>query len=162
MAQPSEDEYLRSFDYGESGDQSTPAIVFALFDREYAIEIASAEEVAKPRAVATLPHMPGFVRGVVSMRGEMVVLIDLKMRLGLANAPTPYERIIIVERGSGDLKAGLAVDRLCGIVGLSAEMMVETMAGGEPCRNFSKGVYKAGDRTLVLLDAQRLLDFAPV
>lgn len=162
LASPSEADYIKSFDASDSKDENIPVVVFALDGLEYAIEVSAAEEVVRPKSAAALPHMPGFVRGVASMRGEMVVLLDLKMRLGLAESVSPYERIVVVEQG--DLKAGLTVDRLCGILELSPKDVVAASEneGNAYYNNFCKGVYKTGNRRLVLLDTQKLLDFAPL
>src|SRR5574337_293394 len=61
-------------------------ISFFLDGEEYAFEVADAVEVLRPRQMTEVPRTPDFIKGILSVRGEMVFVIDLKKRLNIGEA----------------------------------------------------------------------------
>jgi len=76
-------------------------VVFALGDEEYALPIQQVQEIirySEPRAVSSTEP---WIRGVISLRGKIVPVFDLGLRLGLHAEPGQDQKIVIVETGSG-------------------------------------------------------------
>lgn len=68
-----------------------------------AIDAAIVREIMDPTPVTTVPGARAFVSGVVNVRGEIVPLADLRVRLGMpAEAHTPDTRFVVIEVGAGD------------------------------------------------------------
>lgn len=78
---PTEGDYRTSLENIE--EPALSVISFYLNADEYAFEITGAFEVMKPKEYTEVPLNPVFVKGVISVRGEMVALIDLKTRLNI-------------------------------------------------------------------------------
>jgi len=115
-----EDSYRRSLD---ERLQETPArrfLTFLLAGEEYALDILRISEIIKVRPVTEVPRAPSFVTGIISVRGTIVPVVDLRLRLHLpAPEPGPAARILIVTQK--DEPYGLVVDEVVHVVRLHAE-----------------------------------------
>lgn len=96
----------------ESGDFECvrELLVFGLDGSAYAVDVELVREIVRMKSLTRVPRAPGWLLGVVSLRGEVVEVVDLRIRLGLgASTPGPSNRIIVLH-GEGDRVAGLLVD----------------------------------------------------
>ncbi len=85
-------------------------LVFGLDQGVYAIAVERIREIVRVRRPTRLPRSPEWLLGVVALRGEIVEIIDLRLRLGLpAAAPGRASRIIVLH-GDGERLAGILVD----------------------------------------------------
>ena len=124
----------------------------------YAVPVERVREIVRLRPITPVPRVPGCVAGVISLRGEVVQVVDLRVRLGLpplgADAAARTRRIVVLQGEDGH-GAGLLVDRVSEVrrVGENAlrpasgrrnEAVVALVAGG--------------DRFVSLFDVDRLLD----
>ena len=95
-----------------------PFVVFRLAGAEYGLPVAAVREVLRrPDAPTPLPNAPDFVRGVVTLRGAVLPVIDQRRLLRLPEAETAAgERARVVVIAAGEALAGLLVDGMAGIV----------------------------------------------
>jgi purine-binding chemotaxis protein CheW len=100
----------------ERPDPRKSLVGFVVGDIAYAVPIASVREIVNPVPLAELPHAPPAVAGVADHRGEIVPIIDLRVRFGLApfSDPRKSKWILIEVEGRG---VGLAVDRVTEVFG---------------------------------------------
>jgi purine-binding chemotaxis protein CheW len=100
----------------ERPDPQKSLVGFVVGDIFYAVPIASVREIVNPVPLADLPHAPEAVAGVADHRGEIVPIIDLRVRFGLApfSDPRKSKWILIEVQGRG---VGLAVDRVTEVFG---------------------------------------------
>jgi purine-binding chemotaxis protein CheW len=125
---------------------------FRLADERYAVEAACVQEVHPLKALTPLPCTPPFVVGVVSVRGQIVTVIDLKRFFGLPERGlTDLHRIVLV--GEGEI--GLLADMTVGLGHVKREALqppLPTLAGIGA--DYVKGITPDG---LVVLDIPRIL-----
>ncbi|MDA8434067.1 MAG: chemotaxis protein CheW [Nitrospiraceae bacterium] len=129
--------------------------VFNIADEIFGVAIERVVEIIKPQKFFTVPGLPAFVAGVISVRGAVIPLIDLRTRFG-KEPSGKKERIIIIR--SGQEKLGFLVDGI-------REIM--SFAGGEVMRppsifkgfktEYLTGLGKKGDMIVILLDIDNLL-----
>jgi purine-binding chemotaxis protein CheW len=134
-------------------------LAFRLAGEEYAIDIGSIEEIVKPRPATEVPFAPAYCPGLVSLRGKIVTLIDLRKRLGLeAEAPGRTARIIVA-RDAGRV-VGLLVDQVTGVVRLAPGAIESTpvVVGGVD-GEFVSGLGRVDERLVILLNLSRVLEF---
>jgi purine-binding chemotaxis protein CheW len=122
-------------------------VVFSLGEEEYAFAVADVHEVigaATPRPVASPDPA---VRGIISLRGRIVGVVDLATRLGVAGGTGDVHRIVILE--SPDGVSGVVVDDVAGVLTVDEEQIEElpVAAGGG-----TAAVVNLGDRVIALLD----------
>ena len=83
---------------------------FELAGSPYAIPVERVREIVRMREMTRVPRVPDWVRGVVALRGEVVQVVDLRMRLGLpAEEPNRRTRIVVLH-GDDDRVTGVLVD----------------------------------------------------
>lgn len=92
------------------GDLLRELLAFELAGSPYAIPVERVREIVRVREVTRVPLVPDWVRGVVTLRGEVVQVIDLRMRLGLRAEATDRRSRIVVLHGDDDRVTGVLVD----------------------------------------------------
>ena len=127
-------------------------VVFALGHEEYALPIQQVQEIirySEPRAVSSAEP---WIRGVISLRGKIVPVLDLGLRLGLAFEPGDEQKIVILEAETGT--AGVVVDGVEEVLMVDEDQLDDLPGGGGDAID---KVAKIDDRLVMLLDADRLL-----
>jgi purine-binding chemotaxis protein CheW len=95
--------------------KSEQFVVFQLADELYALPIASVDEVVRsPDKVTRVPRAPGFVEGVMNLRGKAVPLIDQRQRFGVAGQRDDRGRVMVVTIEG--VQAGFLVDRVSEVI----------------------------------------------
>jgi purine-binding chemotaxis protein CheW len=116
--------------FGEDTQPLKPAaqrescVVFLLNGTRYALPIRSVLELDAVPRITPVPNVPGFVRGVTNLRGEILAVLDLRTLLGLPPADTPERGRILIVRTADQPTAAMAVDEVRGTVGLALEELV--------------------------------------
>ena len=127
-------------------------VVFTLGKEEYGLPITQVQEIIRYAAPRTIPSSSPTVRGVINLRGKIIPVCDLKLRLGLTDADPDDAKIVIVE--SSGMTAGIVVDEVDEVITVGEEQL-EPPPGGEV--GYIEAVAKVGDRLLVLLDTAAVL-----
>ena len=132
-------------------------VAFRLADETYGIPIMLVHEIIRWCEVTRIPRSMPHIRGVVNLRGNVVPVMDLRMRLGLPPAPeTPETRIVVVEIGSGVV--GMIVDSVNQVIRIptdSIEPPAELIADVD--EDLITGVGKLEDELVILLDIGKTL-----
>jgi len=97
-------------DSSESLDEVRQLLSFELAGAPYAVPVERVREIVRMRPVTPVPRTPDEVRGVISLRGEMIELIDLRRRLSLGSIEPSRRTRIIVVKTNDDEVVGLLVD----------------------------------------------------
>ena len=137
---------------------SVELLCFRVGTEEYAISIMDIKEIIKAREVTEVPRVPSFVRGILSLRGNIIPIFDMRVRLGLPGAASSErERVVVVQRQGGF--CGVLVDEVVQVVRI-AEAGIEpppvVLEGMD--RDFVQGIGRVGGRMLILLDMEKVLD----
>ncbi|MEM8630237.1 MAG: chemotaxis protein CheW [Pseudomonadota bacterium] len=108
-----------------SSDQSARShemLSFSVGGQSYALEIMSVREIRGWAQPTPLPHAPAYVRGVINLRGTVLPIVDLALRLGLSEVEVTERHVIIVVH-VGAQTVGLLVDAVSDILTVSGEAM---------------------------------------
>lgn len=98
-------------------------LAFRLAGTAYALPVERVREIVRVRSVTPMPRVPSEVLGLISLRGEIVQVLDLRRRLRLAEAaPGRASRIVVVHGGDGRV-AGLLVDAVTEVMSVSEETL---------------------------------------
>lgn len=128
---------------------------FEVSGEGYAIDIALTREIRGWTEPSAMPDTPDFELGVINLRGEMLPLIDLAARLGLAS-PEIHARSVIIVAEVNDMAVGLLVDSVSNIIALSDD-------DTRPPPDMANGGQHDYVKALTVVDEQmiRILDLAP-
>src|SRR5450432_1931653 len=135
----------------ERSDPQKSLVGFVVGDIAYAVPIASVREIVNPVPLAELPHAPASVAGVADHRGEIVPIIDLRVRFGLPPLGDSRKSkwILIEVEGRG---VGLAVDRVSEVFGKGVTEIKPppALGAGDELRGISGVTTHDGALTFVL------------
>jgi len=133
-------------------------LTFPLGDEEYALDIEGVSEIIKPREITDIPRVPEFILGVISLRGIIIPVFDLKRRLKMGTGDlTPASRIIVCQQD--DRTVGLLVDSIRQVVRIpvsGVEPPPAVLTGLD--REFVEGVGRVDGRILIQLDLGNVLN----
>jgi len=96
-------------------------LTFCLACEEYGIEIYKVKEIIGMMTVTTIPQTPGYVKGVVNLRGKIIPVIDMRLKFGMVSqACTEKTCIIVVEigRDTGKNQMGIIVDSVSEVLNI--------------------------------------------
>ena len=128
---------------------------FLLAEKEYAVSIDSVREVRRVKAVTPVPQAMDFIEGVVSLKGKVVPIIDLRRKLGIPGTrQTTLNRVIITETSNHIL--GIAVDSVIGVTNIK-DSDIEPPDEVLKKAGYLSGVGKSGKRLILIMDITKLL-----
>lgn len=136
--------------------EQTEFLSFRIGENEYSVEIMSVREIRGWTRTTSLPHAPRFVRGVINLRGTVLPVVDLAMRLGL-DETEPEERNVIIVVDVGTRVMGLRVDAVSDILSFTKDQL-------QPPPDVTTSSRAAFVKALTILDDRmvRLLDLEVV
>lgn len=129
--------------------------VVTIGKEEFGIDIGGVVEILKAQRIYHLPQLPAFFSGVINIRGDVIPLIDLRIRFGI-DSPSGQGRIVVVRFGNE--KVGLMVDTVREILALDdeEERTPPSMVRGLRTEYLS-GLAKKGERIIILLNIGTIL-----
>ncbi len=136
-------------------------LTFRIGDESFGMDLGQTREVIEYSGVTKVPLMPQFVSGVINLRGEVVPVIDLAVRLG--RPPIEIRKrtcIVIVElhHEGKEFTLGLLADAVSEVREVSNEDIENAPAFGAKIRaDFIQGIAKIDDEFIVLLDSEKTL-----
>lgn len=146
--------------YNPDNDNNNELLRWVTFnlDKEiYGVNVMQVREVLRYTDIAPVPGAPAYVLGIINLRGNVVTVIDTRMRFGLSTAAiTDNSRIMIIE--SDKQQIGILVDSVSEVVDLKTSDIDDTPnVGTEESAKFICGVCNRNDELLILIDLNKLL-----
>lgn len=129
--------------------------VFKIGEEIFGIEISKVVEILNTQKVYSLPELPDFLSGVITVRGEVLPLLDLRKRFGVKSTDT--KELVIIVRSESE-KIGLLVDEIKEILSLNAQEITTppTIFKGLQ-KKYLTGLGKKDERIIILLNIDYLL-----
>ncbi len=141
-------------------------LTFKLAEEEYGLEILKVQEIIQMQEVTSVPKTPGFVRGVINLRGKVIPVVELKKKFGMdASEDSDKTCIIVVQVGEGDntMTVGVIIDAVSEVLDIGSNNIQETPSFGKDVNtDFILGIGKIGDNVKMLLDIDKVLSAADV
>jgi purine-binding chemotaxis protein CheW len=141
-----------------AGEGLTELLGFMLADEEYALDILEIKEIIRLQTITAVPRTPDYLKGIITLRGVIVPVFDLRRRLGLdAAGHGQHTRIVVVYRG--DEFAGMIVDSITQVMRVGVkEIEPPPPTIGAVEAEFIKGVTRHQERLIILLNLARVLE----
>ncbi|MCI6200058.1 MAG: chemotaxis protein CheW [Succinivibrionaceae bacterium] len=132
-------------------------VTFKLENETYGVNVMQVQEVLRYTEIAPVPGAPDYVLGIINLRGNVVTVIDTRLKFGLMPAEiTDNSRIIIIE--AEKQVVGILVDSVAEVVYLKASEIDDAPSvGTEESARFIQGVCNRKDDLLILVDLNKLL-----
>jgi len=130
-------------------------LTFSVGETPYAVPVESVRGIVRIRPITPVPRVSSHVRGVISLRGEIVQVVDLRLRLGLPAAETTRSsRIIVVHTDDGRV-AGVLVDSVSEVLRVTEDAILPP-TGGES--GSVESLCVRGEEFVSMIDLERVLN----
>jgi purine-binding chemotaxis protein CheW len=136
---------------------SNEYLTFTLGREEYGVEILKVQEIRGYDAVTQIANTPVFIKGVINLRGNIVPIIDLRMKFNLGDV-TYNEFTIVIILNLNSRVVGIVVDGVSDVIALSPSQfrsvpeLVSTID-----TKYLLGLGTIDERMLILVDIERLM-----
>lgn len=144
-------------DVKEEEEELLQLLTFQLGQEEYALNIMDIKEIIRPKETTEVPKTPDYILGIFSLRGTIIPVFDVSLRLGLPRGERgPQNRIVVVK--SRENFFGLHVDSVVQVLDIPLSKIdppPEILGGVEG--EFLRGIGKIDDRLIILLNLGRIL-----
>lgn len=128
-------------------------IVVKFGDEQYGIDIEYIDNIVRMQRITRVPNVPAYIKGVINLRGEVVPVVSLRLKMGLCEDEiTKLTRIIIIKLDNGEV-IGVLVDAVKEVVTLDTrEIEKVSYDSGEDKTNFISGIGKDKGELISLFD----------
>ena len=132
-------------------------LTFGLAEEEYGLEILRVREIIGMMEITAVPRTPAYVKGVINLRGKVIPVVDLRLKVGMAAEERTDQTCIIVVN-IGEVEMGIIVDQVREVINISAENIEEPPSFGDQVdTEFILGMGKSETKVTILLDISKLL-----
>ena len=144
--------------------ETTQYLTFTLAEEVFAIDISQVREVLDYTTVTKVPRTPPFMRGVINLRGNVVPVVDMRVKFDMTAADTTVNTCIIIVE--------INVDDETTILGAMADSVQEVLElepgqiepppriGTRLNTEFIHGMGKRGDQFIMILDIDKVFSAA--
>ncbi|MEL7371011.1 MAG: chemotaxis protein CheW [Myxococcota bacterium] len=136
-------------------------LTFLLGDEEYGVDILRVQEIRGWDCATPIPNTPDFVLGVINLRGTIVPIVDLRLRLGMpsrAYGPTTVVIVLKVISPSRDRTMGVVVDAVSDVHAMTASDVRTSSGLANVDVAFVQGLATVADKMLIIVDVDELLN----
>lgn len=142
-------------------DREGKFLTFVLTNELYGLEILKVREIIGMMDITSVPQTPGFVKGLINLRGKVIPVIDLRLKFGLPEKEyTERTAIIVVEThaGTSAVQMGIVVDTVSEVTNIMSEDIEDTPNfGTRMATEYILGMAKIKNRVIILLDINKVL-----
>lgn len=128
---------------------------FFLKDQFFGVPVQQVQEVIRYQEMTRVPLVPQVIRGLINLRGQIVMALDLRRRFGMPELPDSQLPMNVVVR-TDDGAVSFLVDEIGDVLQVDEENFEpppETLKG--QARELVRGVYKLQDRLMLVLNTER-------
>ncbi len=143
----------------QTTEDNLELLTFVMAGEQYAVDIERIVEIVTPRAATRIPNADASVVGIISLRGTIVTLVDVrrKLRHGLAPQGSDDTRVVVIDFQREIV--GFVVDRVLRVVKVAAgEIEPHPVVHATELDDSIRGVFRVGGALTILLDLDKLLD----
>ena len=128
---------------------------FFLADQFFGVPVEQVQEVIRYQEMTRVPLVPPVIRGLINLRGQIVMAVDLRRRVGMPDRPDAQLPMNVVVR-TEDGAVSFLVDEIGDVLEAAEDKLErppETLQGH--ARELVRGVYKLQERLMLVLDTER-------
>jgi purine-binding chemotaxis protein CheW len=130
---------------------------FVLGDAQYCIDILKVQEIRTYEAPTRIANTPAFIKGVMNLRGNIVPIIDLRIKFGLVEQRYDTQTVVIV-LNVAKRTVGVVVDGVSDVIAVpAADIKPPPELGGALDMQYLQGLATVGGQMLIMIDIERLM-----
>ena len=132
-------------------------LIFMLDNQLFGVSVQHAEQIIRMQSYTEVPESPAYLKGVINLRGAIIPLIDLRMKLGKPEVEPTTQTCIIVNK-VGDSQFGFIVDNVEAAVTFEDEDIksIPQFQGGRSNKDFLLGIAYHNSKAVLLMDVEKV------
>ncbi|MBP7401238.1 MAG: purine-binding chemotaxis protein CheW [Clostridia bacterium] len=140
----------------EEDTQKDKYLTFRIGTERYGIEIRNVTELIRVPPITPMPHLPSDIRGIISLRGEIVPVMDVRIRFGKESVPSTEKTCVIILTLNGR-RLGLLVDLVEEVLGIPQDDIVPPPELTNLRDRFVQGVGRKGEQVILIINCMELV-----
>ena len=152
-------EEVKAISNNDNSSETVQYIVVKIGNEQYGIDIQYIDNIVRNQKITRVPKAQPYFKGVINLRGEIIPVMSIRLRLGLEDDEfTDKTRIIIIKIDSSTI--GVVVDQVKEVVTLVQDNIekVTRTASDDAFSNYISGIGKSNDELISLLDIVSLVE----
>lgn len=142
---------------GTTTRENREYLTFLLAGEEYGIDILKVQEIRGYESPTPIANAPAFIKGVINLRGNIVPIVDLRIKFNFAEVEYSALTVVIILNISGRI-VGVVVDGVSDVLTLKpADVKPAPEFGSAFNAEYLTGIGTVGNRMLILVDIERLM-----
>lgn len=138
-------------------NETTQYIKIKMGEEIFGIDIKYIDNIVRMQRITRVPKVPAYIKGVINLRGEVVPVYNLRLKMGMQEVEETKKFRIIIIKMDGNF-VGLIVDEVREVITLKNDLVEKVYRDpNEPTQNFLIGVGKDGDNLISLLDLNEVV-----
>lgn len=125
-------------------------IVINSGDEQFGIDIRYIDNIVRMQHITRVPKVPSYFKGVINLRGEVLPVMSLRVKMGVPEAPENKENRIIILKMDGHESIGVVVDSVKEVVNIDMNTVERTTSDNGT--QFVTGVSKQKEGLISILD----------
>ena len=144
---------LKTIETAEAAEEAAQYIVVRLGEEQYGIDIRYVDNIVRMQHITRVPKVAPYIRGVINLRGEVIPVMSIRLKMGLSEDVEAKSTRIIILKHEQHGTIGIIVDEVKEVVTLgSSEIEKLSQNTGETKKSFITGVGKHNGELISLLD----------
>ena len=139
-----------------AGSPAKQFLTFRIGGEEYGMDILKVQEIRSYEAPTRVAHSPSFVKGVVNLRGVIVPIMDMRLKLGVEAQYNAFTVVIVLNMAGRVV--GAVVDAVSDVLQLSTEQVkAAPLMHAAVDTRYIRGIANVAERMLILVDIESIL-----
>lgn len=130
-------------------------VIFEIGNQSFGFDVSHIREIVKVTDVTPVPYVGKEIKGLMNLRGEIITLVDLKVKLDLMNQDDGHNRVVILNKDKYQL--GITVDAVHEVLEIKEEEIKPPVAINNFKVDFIYGIVDTDDNFILLLDIEKIL-----
>jgi purine-binding chemotaxis protein CheW len=143
------------------GDSEASYLTFVLNNEIFAINVAQVTEVLELRYITEVPQTPNFLKGVINLRGDIIPVINLRLKLNMNEVEDTEDTVIIIlnfQLNQKMMKVGAVADKVMDVMDIllpDIKLLPDITSTYDP--DFIEGMYKNKGSFLIILNIHSIV-----
>lgn len=136
---------------------STQYIVIKIGEEQYGIDIKYVDNILRMQKITRVPHTQSYFMGVINLRGEVVPVMSIRVKMALSEDEITNKSRIIILKVENNAPVGIVVDEVKEVVSLDERSIDEVNRSSKNEPTFISGVGKVDGSLISLLDLSTVI-----
>lgn len=130
-------------------------LLFYIEDMLYSVELRYVLEIIAVQTATHLPNLPVYIKGIINLRGKVIPVIDMRLKLGMSERAYDDKTCVVVI-DIRDMHIGLIVDSVSEVVTIARNQISATPAGDVAEKYIASVSTHTDERTILNIDSEKL------